>query len=114
MSSARLSSAVLVSALMRLAEQQGGFPVVVQKGDENAGTILVILTERGGKAVLLERLLQVDGSYNWQFSTNQVVENTRDLSESIARRRKFDPDLWLLELDIPSLERFAAEMNAFN
>jgi hypothetical protein len=30
----------------------------------------------------------------------------------LARRRQFDPDIWIVELDIPSPERFAAEMNS--
>jgi hypothetical protein len=34
------------------------------------------------------------------------------LQDLIARRRRFDPDLWLIELDIASAERFAAEMNS--
>jgi hypothetical protein len=33
-------------------------------------------------------------------------------SRSIARRKeRFDPDIWLIELDVASAERFAAEMN---
>ena len=30
----------------------------------------------------------------------------------LARRRRVDPDLWAVELDVASSERFAAEMNS--
>ena len=107
----RLASSVLASALLRRAQQEGGFGAVLAKGDPTAGTIVVILAEKGRKACFLERLLQQDGSYSWQ-SSRQEVENEQDFNSFLERRRKSDPDLWILELDIASAERFAAEMNA--
>lgn len=110
----RLSTSVLVSALMRRAEAEGGFAAVVAKGDPTAGAVLVILAERGQNLRVLERILQSDGTYLWQEVSVQTIDNKEDFSKSIERRRKFDPDLWVIELDIPSPERFAAEMNAIN
>jgi hypothetical protein len=107
----RLTSQVLATALLRRAEGEGGFGVVLAKGDMTAGAIGVILAEKGRKACFLERLLQADGSYSWQAS-RQGVENEHDFKSFLDRRRKSDPDLWILELDIASAERFAAEMNA--
>jgi len=106
----RLASSVLVSALLRRAEQEGGFGTVVAKGDPTAGAIAVILAEKGRKARFLERALQANGSYAWQ-STREDVENEAEFEKFLVRRRKSDRDLWILELDIASAERFAAEMN---
>ena len=108
---ARLSSAVLASSLLRRAQAEGGFGAVIAKGDSTAGAIAVILAEKGKKACFLERLLQPDGSYSWQ-SSRQDVENEQEFTSFLDRRRKSDPDLWILELDIASAERFAAEMNS--
>jgi hypothetical protein len=108
---ARLASSVLATALLRLAQNEGGFGAVLAKGDEHAGAIAVILAEKGKKACFLERLLQPDGSYSWHES-RQAVENEKDFNAFLERRRRTDPDLWILELDIASAERFAAEMNA--
>jgi len=107
---ARLASSVLVSALLRRAQDEGGSGVVLVKGDPTAGAIAVILAEKGRKACFLERLLQGDGRYSWQ-SSRQGIENEQEFKSFLERRRKFDPDLWILELDIASAERFAAEMN---
>jgi hypothetical protein len=109
--SARLASSVLVGALLRRAGAEGGFGAVLAKGDPTAGAIAVILAEKGRKACFLERLLRPDGHYAWEES-RQAIENDEEFSAFLARRRKYDPDLWILELDIASAERFAAEMNA--
>jgi hypothetical protein len=107
----RLASSVLVSALLRRAQAEGGFGAVLAKGDATAGAIAVILAERGVRASLLERLLQPDGSYSWQASARRL-ETDAEFQALLDRRRKYDPDLWIVELDVASAERFAAEMNA--
>jgi hypothetical protein len=108
----RLQSAVLVKALQRLAESQGGFAALLARGDSTAGAILVILTEKGRKARILERALNERGAYVWHDATVQGAENEEELQKFLARRRKYDPDLWLIELDVASAQRFTAEMNA--
>ena len=108
--SARLSASVIVGALVRKAQAEGGFGAVLAKGDAEAGSVLVLLMERGANSTLYERVLQPDGSYSW----TQVVDNEEEVPQFIARRRRYDPDLWVLELDIASKQRFAAEMNAFD
>jgi len=106
----RLASSVLVSALIRRAEAESGFGMVLAKGDPTAGAVAVILMERGERILLLERLLRPDGSYGWEETGGSAAGG--DIDERLARRRKFDPDLWIIELDVASAERFADEMNA--
>ena len=110
----RIAASVLASALIRKAEGEGGFAAVLARGDPTAGSILVILLEKGQNPRLFERLLTSGGRYEWQESGSQDIENAADVPALVARKRRFDPDLWVLELDIPSAERFAAEMNALD
>jgi hypothetical protein len=107
----RLTSQVLVSSLLRRAQAEGGFGAVLAKGDATAGAVIVILAERGARAALLERLLQPDGSYAWQDNGRTGADDA-EFNALLERRRRNDPDLWLIELDVASAERFAAEMNA--
>lgn len=107
----RLASSVLVSALIRRAETEGGFGAVLAKGDPTAGAIAVVLLERGARKCLLERLLKPDGGYSWQPTTQEPGDD-ESFRQALARRRQYDRDLWIVELDIASAERFAAEMNA--
>lgn len=110
--SARLATSVLVSGLIRQAQAQGGFGAVLAKGDPTAGAVTIVLAERGKKVSVLERMLQPDGRYSWQESA-QALEREEEFTKFLERRRKFDPDLWIVELDIASAERFAAEINSF-
>ncbi|MGZ8997380.1 MAG: DUF1491 family protein [Allosphingosinicella sp.] len=113
--SARLATSVLVGGLVRKAETEGGFAAVLAKGDPTAGSLIVVLIERGTAQLILERILQPDGTYKWHSVGAQPTEDitkNNDVPAFVARRRRFDPDLWVLELDIPSAERFAAEMNS--
>ena len=59
-----------------------------------------------------ERVLQADGAYRWDGSATRPSSNPQEVPDFIARRRRFDPDLWVLELDVPSVERFTDEMNS--
>ncbi|HKR24778.1 MAG TPA: DUF1491 family protein [Allosphingosinicella sp.] len=102
---------MLVSALLRRAHEEGGSGAVLAKGDPTAGSVTVILAEKGKRACVLERLLLADGRYAWEES-RQAVEDEAQFRAFLERRRKYDPDLWIVELDIASAERFAAEMNA--
>ncbi|MDB5668207.1 MAG: hypothetical protein JWL74_1157 [Alphaproteobacteria bacterium] len=110
---ARLPSSVVVGGLIRLAERDGGFGAVLSKGDSTAGSIVIVLVERGDRKAVLERLLLPDGSYGWRDSPG-AGNNEEDMVKFLARRRRFDPDLWVLELDVASSERFAAEMTGID
>jgi hypothetical protein len=110
MTQARLATSVLVGGLARKAEAEGGFAAVLAKGDPTAGSILVVLVERGGDPRVLERILQGDGRYAWREA---VAGNPAAVQKFLEKRRGFDPDIWILELDVPSWERFAAAMIDF-
>lgn len=114
MSGARLASSVLVGALLQRTRAEGGFAVVLAKGDAKSGSVLVILLERGVRSSILERVLGPDGAYAWGGSGPTALGDEEEVQKFLARKRKFDPDLWIIELDVPSAERFTAEMNAMN
>lgn len=112
MSSARLSSEVLVGALLRLAERSGGFGTVLTRGDRDSGAILLLVAERGRAALVLERVLQATGDYRWTEAARRAAgdQNDKAFDKFLARRRDFDPDSWILELDVASAERLTAEI----
>src|SRR5947208_8481982 len=98
----RLTSSILVSALLRRAESEGGFGAVLARGDETSGSIIVILLEKGGNPRVFERLLQPDGLYGWAPAATRPGGEGEEVPSFIARRRRFDPDSWFIELDVPS------------
>jgi len=108
----RLTSRIEVSALIRRVEGQGGHGMVLARGDGDAGTILLLLTERGTPHALLERALTDAGSYGWRRAGPQNIDGYQEVNPYIERRRESDGDLWVVELDVAGVERFTAEMIA--
>ena len=104
----RLASATLVSALVRRASASGGAAVIVARGDTTAGSILLLCLERGQFSAFLERTLDVDGRYRWT-NVGPVEDRSAESRSWLERRRQRDPDLWVVELDVPEPQRFAAE-----
>ena len=108
----RLKSRFLVDLLLRRTESAGGFATVLAKGDENSGIILVQCTYRGDPGPLLERRFSADGHYIWE-PVGPDDPNDRDSRTNYQdRRRKADPDLWLIELDIADAPQLVAEWAA--
>lgn len=109
--SPRLTSAMLVSALIRRVADSGGAAVVAAKGDATAGAILLICLEKGRLTAFRERVLRPDGSYGWEAVGPSTDSAPEEADAWLARRRQRDPDLWIVELDIPNAQRFAAEIS---
>lgn len=105
---ARLPAHVEVSGLIRAVESAGGFAMVLQKGERDAGTILVLTTQNGRNTSLWERMPQLDGSRKFSCTREQDDENQREIDEYVGKRRRSDPDCWVIELDIENAERFVA------
>lgn len=110
MASARLTSGLLVSALIRRVQSAGGFAAVLHRGDETAGAILIECVDRGERQMLIERATGMDGQEEWRLVAAAQEGDESAHAERLAKRRRSDPDLWLIELDIAQAERFAAEI----
>ncbi|MEO5598744.1 MAG: DUF1491 family protein [Novosphingobium sp.] len=105
MEEARLPAHLEATALIRQVQGAGGFATVIQKGDADAGTFLLVLVENGRKPRLFERMPQADGVRKWQC-TLEAAEFTEEINAYLSRRANQDADLWVLELDIAHGERF--------
>jgi hypothetical protein len=51
----------------------------------------------------------MEGTYNWGAVGPEAGAPEEKVSQFLARQAGFDPDLWLVELDIAQPERFIAE-----
>lgn len=109
MADPRLKASVEASGLIRRAEADGGFGAVLRKGDPERGSLLIVVRSRGRHVACLERMLAPDGGYRWTAGGPGEAESDRELAEFLAKRVRFDEDLWLIELDIAQPERFIAE-----
>lgn len=106
--SERLPAHLEVSSMIRLAESNGGFAMVLHKGERDAGTILIVSMFRGTDMRLFERMPQLDGTRPFVLIKSQDIEKPNEFDEYLARRQSQDPDIWVLEVDIDDPERFIA------
>jgi hypothetical protein len=108
----RLTTRMTIDALFRRVRAEGGFATVIARGDETAGAILLLCRARGGVTSLQERTADHTGEYRWTPCGPQDAGADSERDSYIQRRRDRDPDLWLIELDIPDAERFTAEIGS--
>ncbi|HXG98908.1 MAG TPA: DUF1491 family protein [Sphingomicrobium sp.] len=109
MSDARLPAHLEASSLLRRAESSGGFGTVLAKGDRDRGALILFIAESGAHFACLERALDSSGDYRWRRVGPASGAPAAEVSEWRTKRRSFDADSWLIELDIPQPERFIAE-----
>ncbi len=107
---ARLAAGVLVSALVRRVNAEGGHATVLARGDATAGAVLIVCADRGAVTAVRERVLGPESTYLWQPVGGFDPNDPAAVTDYVARRQRSDPDLWVIELDIPNAERFAAGM----
>ena len=112
MDSVRLPAHLETGAIRRKAESQGGFAMVLHKGDHDAGTILLVFNGMGTASRLWERMPTLEGSRKWTERNAQVFDNTQELNDFLALRQAQDPDLWILELTVADPERFVSELSS--
>jgi hypothetical protein len=105
----RLTSAMLVSALIRRVQAEGGFAAVLRRGDADAGAILIECADRGQPQLTLEQATGLDGKAGWRLIADRMAGDAEGHRERLQKRLRLDPDLWIVELDIAEAERFAAE-----
>jgi hypothetical protein len=81
----------------------------MKRGDKERGSLLLIVSSRGRHVTSLERVLALDGTYRWQAVGPAESASSAEIADFLARRARFDEDLWAIELDIAEPERFIAE-----
>ena len=109
MSDDRLPAAVEAAALVRRAEAEGDFATILKKGDADRGSFLLVISTRGRHVACLERMLAMEGGYCWRSVGPGESAKSQEVAEFLAKRTRFDADLWAIELDIAEAERFIAE-----
>jgi hypothetical protein len=95
-------ASLVVPALLRRVLAAGGFAVVLHRGHAQGSAMLIVHRAAGGLTTVWERLPNLSGSPEWR----QAAEGEEAVESFIARQRRFDPDLWVIELDIREPARF--------
>ena len=98
----RLKSEIWVQAFLRKCNVDGKFCAVVDKGAAEAGAIFVIINRLDGGFHLFG---PAPGEVYDALGDRRFIEELAypaaeaDVKAVLARRKKFDSDLWILEVD---------------
>ncbi len=99
----RLTSDFWVSALIRKVEGAGGFAYLARRGAGVAGAIFVRVSGCSGRSDLYAPAPQAsyDDEADGERRFQRILHEADDLAigERMEREIRFDPDLWLVELE---------------
>lgn len=102
-----LNADLWVSALIRRAELAGGFGYVARRGDRSHGSVLLkVINLRTRDAYLLREAGNGDETV-W-IRPNQSLDEG-ELDSYIERQLRFDPDLWVVEIEDAQGRHFLTE-----
>lgn len=105
----RLPTHLIASALIRRVDQAGGSAMVLAKGHAEAGALLVLTMERGRNHKFVERGMGQNGTVQLIAAGPDAFVDSLAVTDYWQRRRRGDPDLWVIEVDVAEAERFVAE-----
>ena len=94
-------ASLLVPAIVRQVQAAGGFATVLAKGSAY-GSALLVVTREGAVVSAFEKVPNLSGQPDWRLA----AQGDSEVSAFVERQRRFDMDLWVLELDIAQPARF--------
>lgn len=100
----RVTTELWVSAVVRRAFAAGGFAAVERRGAAEAGAIIVVRRDRFGQVKLYLPAPQT--SYDEARPAERYFVEAVDIADDpavalrIERETRFDPDLWVVELEV--------------
>jgi hypothetical protein len=99
----RLKTALWVHAFLRSCMVNGNFGAIVQKGAEDAGVVQLVINRLDGNYDLLSPppgpTYNDDGERCFVHEIN-APRDWPSMNELLQRRRKRDPDLWVVEVEL--------------
>ena len=96
--SARLTSEMLVTAMLRRADRLGIPAAVLRRGDQRAGSLFVEIEKSPTEAALLGRVTSFEGGYEWVRLTGAGWVAPLEVSEKLERESQRDPDCWVISV----------------
>ena len=93
----RLKAGIWVAAYLARLGALAIPAFVVRRGDETAGAVLVKVATLDGKARAFQRSFDpMSGQRTWMVLADG---EEAAVDEAVARQRRFDPDLWVIEVE---------------
>jgi hypothetical protein len=108
----RLKSALWVAAYLRRCHVEGIFAVVRRRGAEESGAIFVRVSRLDGTSDLFgpapQSAFDAAGEAARTFTPSLATQSAPDVDVEayLARQVKFDPDVWIVEVEDRAARNF--------
>lgn len=110
----RLKSEIWASALIRRVFADGGYGAIERRGAAEAGAIFVRVRHRDGDETLLapapQAMFGAEGTEDRLFEIRCAREGAMTVSEKLEAEKRFDPDLWIVEIEVEDPARYLSIM----
>ena len=93
----RIKTSLWVEAHIRTCFAANMPAFVVARGDADRGGVLLKIDQFDAGITLYEKTLDFDGARAWRFLHSST--DSAEIAQKIAKKRDFDPDLWVLEVE---------------
>ena len=94
----RLKAGLFVRAVIRRAEVAGAQAFVVKKGIEESGAVFLKLNRLDGHVLVLSQARRGEGDLVWAKPLGDWSDEDR-ARVYLDKQMKFDPDLWIVEIE---------------
>ena len=94
----RLKAGIFVRALIRRVQVEGASAFVIRTGAEEAGSIILKVARLDGSALVLNQARNAKGELVWAQALGGWVGEAR-AAEWCDKQVKFDPDVWIIEIE---------------
>lgn len=108
----RLKTALWVAAYLRRCQVEGAFAVVRRRGAEEAGAVFVRVSRLDGTSDLYgpapQSAFESGRGADRTFTASLAKQPASDAAVDayLAREMKFDPDVWIVEVEDPTGRNF--------
>jgi len=94
----RLKAGIFVRALIRRAEVAGASAYVLKKGIEESGAIILKIARPDRTSLVLSQARRGEGELVWVKPLGESADEGK-ASAWFEKQLKFDPDLWIVEIE---------------
>jgi hypothetical protein len=106
---ARLTSEFWVKAYLRRCAAEGVAAMQMRRGQSSSGAVLIRVNRLDGHSTVLVRGTLPDGRSGWLLGAGAARVSDAEADRYIDRQIKFDPDLWVIEVEDREGRHFLGE-----